>query len=206
MNLLKALLLLATLTFGVACQPIVASPVSSTSMPIDSDEVSKEAGPDGTFSGNEGAYQELLIHANMILGLQGISTDLPITPHIILGALPSNLPFVLQFPSESRIIGSIATPDENEGSIYATTPLPLPDVWEFLRAEFEQLGYTSVSNLVPLHFVSTHYLLCGPDPNIEVSVVLYETDSGNTDIQIHISKSLSGGPCLANSLAPTSQP
>jgi hypothetical protein len=204
-NSWKALPLLAMLVFCVGCQPIIVSQSSSSIPSTGTAGSSEEVNTDETLSPEEGAYKELLIHANMILGPRRNYENVPIPPQIIVGDIPQNLPFPLQFPTEVRIIGSISTPDQTEGSIYATTPQSLAEVWEFLRAEFEQRGYESLSELEPIYqamdFASFFYLVCGPDPDIEVMVTLYELTPGATNIQIHVAHIPGGNPCWAKTVA-----
>jgi hypothetical protein len=136
----------------------------------------------------------------MILGPKSVFPTAPLSPTILLGKLPRNLPFSLELPSATEVIGSITTPSEDEGSIYINVSRPLSETQPLLETEFAALGYrplTDIPQWLPSpDFVSVFRLLCGSDPAIEVTVVLYEPVLDATNVQIHISNTRAG-PCSA---------
>lgn len=194
------MLALAVLLIGVGCQPIQGNPASPLVLSQPTGAPAATA-PDLTEPLDP--YQELLIHAHMVLGPKQNYPDAPMPPRILIGQLPANLPFVVPLPASARVIGSITSPAESDGSVYATVVQPLDRASTFFETEFEQLGYrpwSDVPGFLPHpDFAANFRILCGPDPTIEVMVVLYEPAPGRTHVQVHVSHTPSG-PCLAASL------
>src|SRR5690606_38058976 len=101
-------------------------------------------------------------------------------------------------PEGMRIIGSISPPTEKEGSIYGVISHSLPTAWSLLEEALHSVGLsvlTRFPNQPSSDYISDQYMLCGIYPDIEAVVTLYEVNSHETNVQIHIYQIASDGPC-----------
>lgn len=169
-------------------QPTKSPPVSSTHNSAES-----------TIIGDKNLLGPLVIQAYTIWDPVQQEATLP---RILLGRLPSRLPFDLQLSDDTTLVGSITGPAEVYGQIHLTSTRSPSATLQSLTTSLIRQGFESPENASPddvflqnPDLPTSAPMLCNRSRDTVVWSTAYKASNSTTNVRIHIEKSGPEGPC-----------
>lgn len=193
-NSALAPLLLAALLLA-ACQPI--SPTGSTIPPVASEAI----------TGDPALLAPLALQ---VFAVYDPAEGAFLTPRILLGSLPANLPFDFAPPAGMSVVGSITGETEETGQVHLTSAQPPREAIAALRSALTAAGLEEMRSMpAPVGFQSDSRLLdslmlCTADRDTVLWANAYPGVDA-TIVRLQVEQSPPGGPCAAFDAPPGSQ-